>query len=227
MKYSKEELIEWFNSKNGEYSINPKSNRKIKKNGPTYKKLEDEYNILIKDEKIKNINLEENFEKLDINKNVNKNINNIENKLVLYLELKDTKKIKIYDYMVLNKNKYINGCSCNQKIEIKINEKIEIKEDILNILGIIKKEYNNKEIQNIYGLDYICNIDELDIDGNVYGFIFESNDNNIEIPIIPIHCYSYVRKKTVNICIHIQYLSFYNHYNNESYDYETHLSIKY
>ena len=114
MKYSKEELIKWFNSKNGEYSINPKSNRKIKKNGPTYRKLEEEYNILINE-----INLEEKLEKLDINKN--ENINNIENKLVLYLELKDTRKIRIYDYMVLNKNKYINGCSCNQKIEIKLN----------------------------------------------------------------------------------------------------------
>lgn len=220
MKYSKEELIKWINSINGEYSINPKSNRKIKKNGPTYKKLEEEYNILIKD-----INLEEKFEKLDINKN--QNINIIENKLVLYLELKDTRKIKIYDYMVLNKNEYINGCSCNQKIEIKLNEKTEIKEDILNILGIIKKEYNKKKLQNIYGLNYICNIDELDIDGNVYCFIFESNDNNIEIPIIPVHCYSYIGKKTINICIHIQYLTFFNHYNNESYDYETHLSIKY
>lgn len=220
MKYSKEELIEWFNSKNGEYSINPKSNRKIKKNGPTYKKLEEEYNILINE-----INLEEKIEKLNINKNENRN--NIENKLVLYLELKDTKKIRIYDYMVLNKNKYVNSCPCNQKIEIKLNEKSEIKEDILNILDIIKKEYNNKEIQNIYGLNYVCNIDELDIDGNVYGFILESNDNNIEFPVIPVHCYSYLRKKTINICIHIQYLTFYNHYNNESYDYETHLSIKY
>jgi len=220
MKYSKEELIKWFNSKNGEYSINPKSNRKIKKNGPTYRKLEEEYNILINE-----INLEEKLEKLDINKN--ENINNIENKLVLYLELKDTRKIRIYDYMVLNKNKYINGCSCNQKIEIKLNEKLEIKEDILNMLDIIKKEYNNKEIQNIYGLNYVCNIAELDIDGNVYGFILEKNDNNIENPIIPVHCYSYVKKKTINICIHIQYLTFYNHYNNESYDYETHLSIKY
>lgn len=220
MKYNKEELIEWFNSKNGNYSINPKSNRKIKKNGPTYKKLEEEYNILINE-----INLEDKIEKLDINKN--KNINNIENKLVLYLELKDTRKIRIYDYMLLNKNKYVNGCSCNQKIELKLNEKSEIKEDILNILGIIKKEYDNKEIQNIYGLNYVCNIEELDIDGNLYGFIFESNDNNIEFPIIPVHCYSYVRKKIINICIHIQYLTFYNHYNNESYDYETHLSIKY
>lgn len=217
MKYSKEELIEWFNSKNGEYSINPKTNRKINKKGPTYKKLEEEYNILIKE-----IDLEE---KVDINKNID--INNIENKFVLCLELKDTRKIKIYDYMVLNKNEYINGCPCNQKIEIKLNEKTEIKEDVLNILDIIKKEYNNKEIQNIYGLNYVCNIDEIDIDENVYGFIFESNNNNIEFPIIPVHCYSYVRNKTINICIHIQYITFYNHYNNESYDYETHLSIKY
>lgn len=216
MKYTKEELIKWHNSKTNTYSLNPKSNRKIKNYGPTYKKLEEEYNILIK--KIDNIG--ENI-------NINENVNNIENKIVLYLELKDTKKIKLYDYIILNKKEYINGCSCNQKIEIKLNEKTEIKDDILNILEIINKEYNNKKIQDIYGLNYICKIDELDVNGNLYGFIFESKDNNIEIPIIPIHCYSYIRKKIINICIHIQYLSFYNHYNNESHDYETHLLIRY
>lgn len=126
MKYTKEELIKWHNSKTDTYSLNPKSNRKIKNYGPTYKKLEEEYNILIKE--IDNIG--ENIKTINI-----KNINNIENKIVLYLELKDTKKIKIYDYIILNKKEYLNGCSCN--------EKTEIKDDILNILEIINKEYNN------------------------------------------------------------------------------------
>jgi hypothetical protein len=221
MKYTKEELIKWHNFKTETYSINPKTNRKIKNHGPTYKKLKEEYNILIKEID----DIEENIKALNIN--INENVNNIENKFVLYLELKDTRKIKIYEYKILNIKEYINGCSCNQKIEIKLNEKTEIKEDILNILDIIKKEYNNKKIQDFYGLNYICKIEELDIDGNVYGFIFESKDNNIEIPIIPVHCYSYVKKRTTNICMHIQYLSFYNYYNNESYDHETHLLIRY
>lgn len=220
MQFTKDELIKWYNSKTETYSINPRTNKKIKNNGPTYKILEREYNILfeknVKDtikKNIKNINLT--------------NENNIENKLVLYLELKDTKKVKIQKYKILNTDEYKNGCSCNQKIEIKINEKKEIKEDIINILEIIKREYNNKYIQNIYGLDYICRIEEIDTDGNVYGFIFESNNENIEIPIILVHCYSYLKRKNINICIHIQYLSFYNYYNDELYDYETHLLIKY
>ena len=223
MEFTKEELIKWYNSKTETNSINPKTNRKIKNGGPTYNKLNKEYNSLIKKDEsdddieisIKNINIED------------KKNNNIENKLVLYLELKVTKKVKIQKYKILNTDEYKNGCSCNQKIEIKINEKKEIKEDIINILEIIKREYNNKYIQNIYGLDYICRIEEIDTDGNVYGFIFESNNENIEIPIILVHCYSYLKRKNINICIHIQYLSFYNYYNDELYDYETHLLIKY
>jgi hypothetical protein len=220
MKFTKDELIKWFNSKSEKYSRNPKTNKKIKNNGPTYKKMEKEYIMLFK----KN---EENYEiETDI-KNINITNNNIENKICLYLELKDTKKIKIQEYKIFNIFEYNNGCSCDQKIEIKLNEKKEIKEDIMNILEIIKKEYNNKEIHKMYELDYICKIEELDIDGNVFGFIFDTNNKNLEFPIIPVYCYSYIKNKTISICIHIQYLSFYNHYNNESYDYETHLLIKY
>lgn len=222
MEFTKDELITWFNSKNKEYSINPKSKRKIKNNGPTYKKLEKEYNILFdKNEEI--LNIEKDIKNINI---TNEN-NNIENKICLYLELKDTKKTRIYEYKILNIQQYKDGCSCEQNINIKLNEKKEIKEDIMNILKIIKEEYNNKEIQNTYSLDYNCKIEELDTDGNVLGFIFDTNDENLEFPIIPVHCYSYIKKKTINICLHIQYLSFYNHYNNESHDYETHLLIKY
>lgn len=212
MNYTKEELIEWNNSKKDTYSINPRTNHKISNSGPTYKKLEKEYNILIQE-----INDNSEHIKTSIINNY-ENLNNIEKKFVLYLELKDTKKIK---------SEYKYGCLCKQKINIKLNEKKEIKEDIINILNIIKNEYNNKKIQNIYGLDYICRFEELDTDGNVYGFIFDTNDENIEFPIIPVHCYSYIKKRTINICIHIQYLSFYNHYINESHDYETHLIIEY
>ena len=172
---------------------------------------------------------EENYEIETEIKNINitKENNNIENKICLYLELKDTKKIKIQEYKLFNILECKNGCSCGQIIEIKLNEKKEIKEDIINILEIIKKEYNNKEIQKMYGFDYICKIEELDIDGNIFGFIFNTNNKNLDFPPIPIHCYSYIKKRTINICMHIQYMSFYNHYNNESYDYETHLLIKY
>jgi hypothetical protein len=221
MEFTKDELITWFNSKNKEYSINPKSKRRIKNNGPTYKKLEKEYNMLFEKNEILDIETEIK------NININNENNNIENKICLYLELKDTKKIKIHEYKILNIQQYKDGCSCEQNINVKLNEKKEIKEDIINILKIIKEEYNNKEIQKTYSLDYNCKIEDLDIDGNVLGFIFDTNDKNIEFPIIPVHCYSYIKKKTINICVHIQYLSFYNHYNNESYDYETHLLIKY
>jgi hypothetical protein len=221
MEFTKDELIKWFNSRTKEYSINPKTNRKINNSGPTYKKLEKEYNMLFI-ENTDNYDFETNIKNINLTDK-----NNIENKFVLYLELKDTKKIKIQEYKILNILEYKNGCSCEQKIEIKLNEKNEIKEDVINILKIIKNEYNDKEIQKIYGLDYDCKTEELDNDGNVFGFIFNTNNQNIEFPIIPVHCYSNIKRKTIEICIHIQYLSFYNHYNNESYDYETHLLIRY
>lgn len=222
MVFTKDELIKWFNSKTEEYSINPKTKRKIKNNGPTYKKLEKEYNMLF-NKKEENYDIETEIKNI----NITKENNNIENKICLYLELKDTKKIKIQEYKLFNILEYKNGCSCGQIIEIKLNEKKELKEDIINILEIIKKEYNNKEIQKMYRLDYTCKIEELDIDGNIFGFIFDTNNENLEFPPIPVHCYSYIKKRTTNICMHIQYMSFYNHYNNESYDYETHLLIKY
>lgn len=215
MEFTKDELIEWNDDKNK----NPRTKMRIKTNGPTYKKLEKEYNILF---------MKNNNKKNETGiKNITNKKNDIENKICLYLELKDTKKIKIQEYKILNIIEYKYGCSCAQNIDIKLNEKKEIKEDIINILEIIKNDYNNKEIQKKFGYDYTCNIEELDMDGNVFRFIFNTNDKNLEIPIIPVHCYSYIKKKTINMCIHIQYLSFYNNYNNESYDYETHLLIKY
>jgi hypothetical protein len=134
MEFTKDELITWFNSKNKEYSINPKSKRRIKNNGPTYKKLEKEYNMLFEKNEI--LDIETEIKKININ---NEN-NNIENKICLYLELKDTKKIKIHEYKILNIQQYKDGCSCEQNINVKLNEKKEIKEDIINILKIKKEE---------------------------------------------------------------------------------------
>lgn len=215
MEFTKDELIKWNNNKNEGIFVNPRTNAKIKQNGPTYKKLEKEYNILLNNENNKS-------NKIYINE-----LTYIENKIVIYLNLKDTKKIKIYKYKILDIYEKSEGCSCQQNIEININKNEEIKEDIINILEIIKKEYNNEEIKKKYRLDYNCNIEELDENGNVYGFIFNTKDDNIEYPIIPVHCYSYKKNKLINICIHIQYISFYNHHNNVSHDYETHLLIVY
>lgn len=43
MEFTKEEFIQQYNSKTENYSTNPKTKRRIKKNGPVYKKLEKEY----------------------------------------------------------------------------------------------------------------------------------------------------------------------------------------
>lgn len=215
MFFSENELKKWYNNKN----VNPKTNRKIKENGPVYKKLEKEYESLFNGD-VSDI--------IDIN-NTYYDKNNIEYKINKFLEkeknihLRDSRKPRVYDYKIFKNNQ----CTCDQIIEIKINENEYIKEDIKNILEIVKSEYNNKEIQNKYGLDYKCKIKQIDIDGNVYGFIFNSFDNNYEFPTILTHCYSNVKKKITNICIHIQYLSILNDYNDKNYDYESHVYIKY
>lgn len=43
LQYSKEEIEKWFNSINGDYSINPKTNKKIKKQGKIHKIIEKQY----------------------------------------------------------------------------------------------------------------------------------------------------------------------------------------
>lgn len=219
MDFTKQELEIWHDNlnENDNFCINPKSNRKIKKNGSTYKKLEKNYIKLINKN---NINFIEN--------NINiKNKTYIENKIIDFLKkefyLRDTLKPPIYNFKILENDK----CNCEQKISIKINEKKYIKKDIENILEIINDEYNNKNIQNIIGLEYECKIEQIDTDGNVYGFVFSSFDNNYEFPIILAHCYSKKNKNEIQICLHIQYLSFLNCYNNKSFDYETHILIEY
>lgn len=219
MNFTKDELKIWYNNINGDYSINPKTNRKIKKNGPVYKKIEKEYNKLFKDKNNYDI-------KNDIN-NDEKDKTNVENKIINFLKreiyLRNTLKQRIYDFDI-----YENGkCKCDQEISLKINETDDIKEDIKNILEIVKNVYNDKKLQNLYGLNYECKIEQMDLDGNVYGFVFRSFDDNYEYPIILTHCYSKKIKNTIHICLHMQYLSFLNYHNNKNYDYETHMYIKY
>lgn len=163
MEFTKEELIKWYNSKTETYSINPKTNRKINNDGPTYKKLDKEYSTLIKENK-RDDNVEIDIKNIDIEEN--KNNNNIENKFVLYLELKDTKKIKIQKYKTLNTLEYKNGCSCDQKIEIKINcysyikKKLQIFVYISNIcLFIIIIMMNHMIMKRIYLLNINYQID--------------------------------------------------------------------
>lgn len=165
MNFTKDELKIWYNNINGDYSINPKTNRKIKKNGPVYKKIEKEYNKLFKDKNNYDI-------KNDIN-NDEKDKTNVENKIINFLKreiyLRNTLKKRIYDFDI-----YENGkCKCDQEISLKINETDDIKEDIKNILEIVKNVYNDKKLQNLYGLNYECKIEQMDLDGNVYDLFFD------------------------------------------------------
>lgn len=157
----------------------------------------------------------------------NKSYINIEKKIIYFLEkeiyLRDTLKPKIYEYGIL---KY-DQCNCEQEINIKINEESFIKEDIINILEIIKNEYNDKELQKKISLIYKCELEQIDLDGNVYKFFFKTMDNNYEFPDILVHCYSWKKRKNIYICLHIQYLSILNIYNDKSYNYESHIYIKY
>lgn len=49
IEYTHEELIKWKNSITNDYSINPKTNRKIKKNGKLHKHIKKAYDLEIKD----------------------------------------------------------------------------------------------------------------------------------------------------------------------------------
>lgn len=162
------------------------------------------------------------------NKNdAEKDKSNVENRIISLLKneyyLRDVKKPQIYNFEILEDG----NCSCDQEIEIKINSHKYIQEDIIKILNIIKEEYNDKNLKNIFNLEYDCDFEQVDINGNVYKFIFNSYDDNYEYPYILAHCYSKNKKSGVQICLHIKYLSILNYYNNRSFDYETHIFIEY
>lgn len=200
--------------------INPRTYKKIKENSLTYKKLEKEYNIILKDENIVST------EELNINKEYNKD--DIEHKIKDFLEkqnlnLKDNKKPKIYDYRILKNEE----CSCHREIEIKINENETIKKDIKSILEIIKKEYNeNKKFKDFYGLEYECEFKQIDEHGNIYGFTFEPLKLTLDEGVLT-HCYNKKNKNYIDVCIHVQYLSNLNLYNKKPYHYKTYIYIRY
>lgn len=221
--YTEKQMKEWYSSIEGNYAINPLTKRKIKRNGYIHRSFEKNYNkfhLDINKQDLKNLNKK-------IKEKKNKTL--IEIKISNFLEneilLRNTLKQKMYSFIILEDYKEL--CECEQIISVNINDYKDIKEDINKILEIIKNVYNNQKLQNKYNLKYRCKINQVDTNGNIYGFFFNSYNDNHEYPIILSHCYSKIKKKNIYICLHIQYLSFINYEYNISYDYETCIAIEY
>ena len=162
---------------------------------------------------------------LNSNCKLRNNYNYLENNIAKYIELKDTKKKKIIEYNFYNT--YRHFCKCEQKTDLLLKKENFIKEDILNILEEIKKTYNATRFQDLSTCQYRCDINDLDVNDNVYNFIFTCNDNNFEIEPQVVHCYSYVKDKYIHICLHVNLLSFLCVYLGEASDYQMRVMLKY
>jgi hypothetical protein len=120
MNYTKEECKEWMENKNR----NPKTNRKIKTNGPTYKKIE------------KSCNNIENIKKKSEKKNKKQNnIKNIKKKI----KKKHLKKNKELFDLLEDVEQYIKDKKLNKKIRFKPNN-INSLSLLLNLLKRAKND---------------------------------------------------------------------------------------